>query len=142
LRVRPQAGIEYFRLDEDGWSDAGGGDGFDLTVEERVSDEVAANALLALGYELGSLEPDGTWLRLELEGGRREIVGGQIGDTIAYFEGGDAFTLSPDARNSGWLGRLRLSGGVDQFMVVGEAGAEEQQHMTAFTARLGIRVGW
>lgn len=142
LRVRPQAGIEYFRLDEDGWSDTGGGEGFDLTVEERVSDEVAANALLALGYELGSLEPDGTWLRLELEGGRREIVGGQIGDTIAYFEGGDAFTLSPDARNSGWLGRLRLSGGVDQFMVVGEAGAEEQQHMTAFTARLGIRVGW
>lgn len=142
LRVRPQAGIEYFRLSEDSWTDAGGGEGFDLTVEERTSDEVAANALLALGYELGSLEPDGTWLRLELEGGRREIVGGEIGETIAYFEGGDAFTLSPDARNSGWLGRLRLSGGVDQFMVTGEAGAEEQQHVTAFTARLGIRVGW
>ena len=103
---------------------------------------MAANALLALGYELGSLELDGTWLRLELEGGRREIVGGEIGETIAYFEGGDAFTLSPDARNSGWLGRLRLSGGVDQFMVTGEAGAEERQHVTAFTARLGIRVGW
>lgn len=142
LRLRPQGSIDYYRLNEDSWTDTGGGEAFDLTVEERVSDEVAANALLALGYELGSLDPDGTWLRLELEGGRREIVGGEIGETIAYFADGDAFTLAPDIRNSGWLGRVRLSGGVEQFMVVGEIGAEEQQHHTAFTARLGIKVGW
>ncbi len=142
LRVRPQGSIDYYRLSEDSWTDTGGGEAFDLTVEARVSDEVAANALLALGYELGSLDPEGTWMRLELEGGRREIVGGEIGETIAYFADGDAFTLSPDARNSGWLGRVRMSGGVEQFMVVGEVGAEEQQHHTAFTARLGIKVGW
>jgi len=142
LRVRPQAGIDYYRLSEDGWSDAGGGAGFDLTVEQRVSDEIVANGVLAIGYELGSLDPEASWLRLELEGGRREVVGGEIGDTTAYFGDGDRFTLAADPRNSGWLGRIRLSGGVDRFMVVGEAGAEEQQHHTAFTARLGLRVGW
>lgn len=142
LRARPQIGIDYHRVSEDAWTDSGAGDGFNISVDERVSDEFAGHALLALGYEFGSLAPDGNWLRLELEGGRREILGGELGVTVARFEGGDAFTLTPDVRESGWLGRVRLAGGVDRFAVTGEFGVEEQQHVTALSGRLGLRIAW
>ena len=39
------------------------------------------------------------WLRVELEGGRRQILSGSLGHTTASFEDGDPFTLDPEKRN-------------------------------------------
>ena len=68
--VRPSATIEYFRLKEKGYKEAGGGDAFDLTVDGRTSNETAAVGMVALGYDLLSLDPNEPWLRVEIEIGR------------------------------------------------------------------------
>ena len=50
-------------------------------------------------------------MRVELEGGCRQILSGSLGKTRANFEDGETFTLTPEDRTSGWLGGLRLLGG-------------------------------
>ncbi len=140
LSLRPIAAIDYYRLHEDGYTETGGGNAFNLVVDERESDELAANASLAVGMNFGSLEQDAYWLRTELEGGRRTIVGGELGATTARIGDGDAFTLLPEARADGWLGRLRVVGGSGGFSVGGEFSVEEQQNEAAISARATIRM--
>ena len=111
--IRPNATIEYYKLKEDGYSETGGGDAIDLTVQSRDSKESAANALLTLGYDLMRVDPegDGGWARFELEGGRRELLSSSLGNTVAAFKNGTPFTLAAEERTSGWRGGLRVLGG-------------------------------
>ncbi|BBD97954.1 autotransporter domain-containing protein [Sphingobium amiense] len=136
--LRPAAGVDYYRVKEDGYAESGGGDAFDLTVLGRTSDETTVNGTLTAGYDFGSLNRDDGWFRIELEGGRRQIVGGSLGATTAYFKGGDRFTLTPEDRTNGWTGRARLYGGTDTFRVGGEFGAEEQQNHVALSLRATV----
>ncbi|MEC3910914.1 autotransporter domain-containing protein [Sphingobium sp. CR2-8] len=136
--LRPAVGIDYYRLKEDGYSESGGGDAFNLTVLGRTSDELTANGTVTAGYDFGSLNKEDGWLRLELEGGRRQIVGGSLGDTTAFFKGGERFTLVSEERTNGWTGRARLYGGTDTFRVGGEFGAEEQQNHVAISFRATV----
>lgn len=141
--LRPAALAEYYRLSEDGYTETGGGDAFDLIVDNRKSDELAVSGTIAAGLKFGGSEEDEGWLRAEIEGGRRQVVGGSLGDTTARFaSGGDAFTLTPDSRTDGWLGRVRLIGGNPGFTIGGDFGAEEQQGKAAISIRasLGIRL--
>jgi uncharacterized protein with beta-barrel porin domain len=140
LTIRPAATIDYFRLHEDGHREEGGGDAFNLTVASRTSDELAATGTVAAGYDLSSSENG--FLRVELEGGRREIVGGSLGRTVANFKGGDKFTLLPEEREAGWLGRLRLVGGGEGFRAGGEASVEEQNGRAALGFRATLSVGF
>ncbi|GAA4778108.1 autotransporter outer membrane beta-barrel domain-containing protein [Stakelama sediminis] len=142
IGIRPTGGIQYFRMHEEAHSDSGGGDAYDLSVDARTSDELAASGTMTLRYDLGSLNPQETWLRLEVEGGRREIVGGAIADTTAAFTTGDSFTIPGGTRDSGWLGRIRLTGGQDQFSLGGELGAEQQQGRAAVSGRVTASFGW
>lgn len=142
LVLRPAASIDYYRLDEDGFAETGGGDAFNLTVSKRSSDEIAVNGTLVAGYDLGSLAAGDVWIRAEIEGGRRQIVGGSLGDTTARFKGGEAFTLAADSRNDGWIGGLRMVGGQDGFSLAGEVGAEEQYDKLALHGRVSLRVGF
>ena len=105
--IRPSAGIEYYRLSEDGYQEEGGGTALDLTVDKRKSDELAVNALLIAGFEMGGTRPTRAISGSKLEAGRRQIVGGSLGDTSARFEDGETFVLEPEERESGWVGRLR-----------------------------------
>lgn len=136
--LRPALGIDYYRLKENGYSESGGGDAFNLTVLGRTSDELTANGTVTAGYDFGSLNKEDGWVRIELEGGRRQIVGGSLGDTTAYFKGGDRFTLVSEDRTNGWTGRARLYGGTDTFRVGGEFGAEEQQNHVAISFRATV----
>ncbi len=138
LSLRPAVGIDYYRLKEDGYAETGGGDAFNLTVLGRTSDELTASGSVTAGYELGSLDPEQGWLRIELEGGRRQIIGGSLGNTIASFDGGDRFTLVADDRTNGWTGRARLFGGTDSFRAGGEFSAEEQQNHVALAFRATV----
>ena len=136
--LRPAVGIDYYRLKEDGYAETGGGDAFNLTVLDRTSDETTANGTVTAGYDFGSLNPADGWVRLELEGGRRQIIGGSLGDTTAYFKDGDQFTLVAEDRTNGWTGRARLYGGTDTFRIGGEFGAEEQQNHVAISFRATV----
>jgi hypothetical protein len=143
LSIRPNASVEYYKLHEGGYGESGGGAAYDLTVRSRNSDEAAANALLAVGYEvMRGADPDSGSLRVEIEGGRRQILSGSIGDTVASFGSGNPFTLSAEDRKSGWRGALRLLGGNSSLSFVVDATAEQQQGGTSIGGRAGINIGF
>jgi hypothetical protein len=117
----------------------GGGDAFDLTVDSRKSDETAATGTINLGYAfMQPRDGDDGWMRVELEGGRRQILSGKLGDTTARCDG-TPFTLVAEERTSGWLGGLRLVGGGEGFVLSGEINAEQQQDDVSFGGRVGLQ---
>ncbi|WP_336959070.1 autotransporter outer membrane beta-barrel domain-containing protein [Sphingobium aquiterrae] len=137
-RLRPAAGVDYYRLKEDGYTETGGGDAFNLIVASRTSDETTANGSMTVGYELGGGSYEDGFFRIEAEGGRRQIIGGSIGDTIANFKNGETFTLVADDRTNGWTGRLRALGGGGGFRLAGEFSAEQQQSHVALAFRASL----
>ena len=142
LSIRPNASIEYYKLKEKGYTETGGGTALDLTVGSRDSQETAANAMLTLGYDFMRQDPDSGWLRVELEGGRRQILSGEVGKTTAAFEDGTPFTLTPEDRTSGWRGGLRLLGGGASMNFVAEVNAEQQQGDVSLGGRLGLTLAF
>lgn len=142
LRLRPIVAVDYIRLRERGYSETGGGDAFNLVVGSRTSDELAVSGTVAAGFDFGSRDPDSGWLRIEAEGGRRQIVAGSLGSTTAHFTGGQTFTLTPESRTSGWVGKLRAVGGGQGFRIGGEASAEEQQGRAAIALRASLMIGF
>ncbi len=144
LSIRPNASIEYYKLTERGYTETGGGDAFDLTVDARTSDETAANALVAIGYDFMGVpgQNDSGWARVELEGGRRQILSGKLGDTTASFKNGNPFTLSPEQRTSGWRGALRFAAGGAGLGFVAEVNAEQQQGDMSLGGRAGLTLGF
>lgn len=100
LNLRPEVYAEYFRLSEDGRTEQGGGDGFDLDIDSRESHIFSAVAAMNVGYSFGQ----NGWLRPELRIGYRQNISVDAGETIARFaSGGQSFTLSPDAIEGGGL---------------------------------------
>lgn len=139
--LRPAGAVDYYRLKEKGYAETGGGDAFNLIVNGRKSDELALTGTVAAGFDFGGYNEDSGWFRVELEGGRRQLVGGSLGSTTAHFAGGADFTLDPEQRTSGWVGKLRATGGGNGFRIGGEAGAEEQQGRAALSLRASLVVG-
>lgn len=141
--ARPSVSADYISLDEDGYTETGGDEALDLTVEDRKSDEFAVNGGLTLGINFTGNGPrDENWFRTEVEGGWREVVGGELGSTTASFEGGTPFTLTPEERSNGWFARLRALGGSDMFEMSGEVGAEDRNDKTALTLRGSLRLAF
>lgn len=139
LTLRPIATIDYYRLKEDGHAETGGGRAFDLVVAGRTSDELAVNGSVAAGLDFGGWDQDSGWLRFEIEGGRRQLVGGGLGATTAQFAGGQSFRLTPDDRTSGWIGKVRVTGGNSMFRVGSELNAEQQQGRAALSLRANLQ---
>lgn len=143
VSLRPSVSVDYYNLKEDGYTETEGGDAFNLIVEDRDSDELALNTTLAAALNFGDTDPDGIWFRAEVEGGYRQIIGGDLGNTTARFKDGDAFTLSPDTRTDGWLAGFRLVSGSRNLLVAGEVSAEEQlRDHVSIGVRLSLRVGF
>jgi hypothetical protein len=140
--VRPSVTIEHYKLSEKSYDETGGGTAFDLHVDKRSSDETAASGLVALGYDLFGVDPKGTgkWMRVELEGGYRGVLSGSLGKTSANFDGGETFTLTPEERDSGWLAGLRLLGGDNSMVLVGEVNAEDQQGKVGIGGRFSLQL--
>src|SRR3546814_15655720 len=88
LSFRPTVAVDYYKLKEDGYAETGGGDALDLTVGGRDSDELAVTGTVALGLAFGGADAYDGWTRFEIEAGRREIVGGAPGATVASFRAG------------------------------------------------------
>jgi uncharacterized protein with beta-barrel porin domain len=136
LSIRPSVSLDYYRLTEKAYQETGGGDALDLTVDSRKSDELALSGGLALAYDFGTVEDGIGRPRFELEGGRRQILSGDLGATVARFKGGEKFTLTPEKRASGWTGAARLVGGTEGFRIGGEANVEERQDNVVVGARV------
>ncbi len=141
LSFRPVVSVDYYRLKEKGYTETGGGDAFNLAVRSRTSDELAVTGSAVVGIDTGGQDEWSGWSRIELEAGRREIVSGALGKTVAHFNGGNDFTLLPGERESGWIGRLRGVAGNNGFQIGGELGAEQQDGNWALSLRASLRVG-
>ncbi|TXC69159.1 autotransporter outer membrane beta-barrel domain-containing protein [Sphingorhabdus soli] len=140
---RPSVTIDYIRLKEDGYSETGGGKALDLIVEGRKSDELGLNSGLTLGYDfVGRRKRDENWFRFEVEGGWRQILSGDLGDTTAHFQGGTDLTLVADASTKGAYGRLRALGGVAGFTVGGELSGEDRHGSVDLALRGSVSVAF
>jgi outer membrane autotransporter protein len=104
--VRPALSVDYLTLEEEGYTETGGGTGVDLQVEDRSSDIFASTASLAVG---GTFNKNGrVWWSPRLRAGYRVEHSGDPGLTSARFVGGqDFFELT--------AGELPDSGGVFGF---------------------------
>jgi len=97
--ARPELAMDYLGLNEEGYAENGGGQGFDLTVASRNSNRLTTTAGLTLGREWGK----DAWLRSELTFGYMDVAYGNVGETVASFTGGGApFGVSPDNTQGGW----------------------------------------
>jgi hypothetical protein len=122
VNIRPEVYAEYFGLKEDAHSESGGGDGFDLDIDERDGHIFSTVAAVNIGYGFGT----NGWIRPELRLGWRQNISVEAGDTIARFSsGGSDFTLSPASiKGGGPLAGFRLSVGNDLGKLSVNADAE------------------
>jgi len=137
--LRPIVALDYYRLSEDAYVERGGGRAVDLTVRKRTSDELALSAGLAAGYNVGGSNRYDQWTRIEIEGGRRERLAGALGRTTASFGSGPSFTLDPEARDGGWIGKVRAVTGSTEIRLSGEVSAEQRLGNAALAARAGLQ---
>jgi hypothetical protein len=120
--VRPEVYAEYFSLSEDGHVEEGGGDGFDLEIDDRDGHLFSATAAVNIGMTMG----ESSWLRPELRVGWRQNISVDPGETIARFRSGSPdFILAPDTIEGGGpiLG-FRLNVGNERGMLSVSADAE------------------
>lgn len=120
--IRPEVYAEYFSLSEDGHVEEGGGDGFDLEIDDREGHLFSATAAVNLGMAMG----DNSWLRPELRVGWRQNISVDPGETIARFRsGGPDFTLSGGSiKGGGPIVGLRVNIGNELGMLSINADAE------------------
>ncbi len=72
-------------------------------------------------------------------GGRRERIAGTLGRTVASFGDGTPFILDPEARNGGWIGRVRAITGTSEIRLSGEVNAEQRLGNVALSARAALQ---
>jgi hypothetical protein len=120
--VRPEIYAEYFSLSEDGHVEEGGGDGFDLEIDDRDGHLFSATAAINVAMSMGQ----NSWLKPELRLGWRQNISVDPGETIARFRsGGPDFTLSPDTiEGGGPIVGFRLNVGNELGMLSVSADAE------------------
>lgn len=137
--MRPSVMVDYVKLSEDGYAETGAGDALALTIAERSSDELGVSLGSAAGFDLfGMGRGDRFWMRVEVEGGWREILAGELGATTARFGDGESFTLLPEQHASGWFARLRGQGGDESYTVTGELSLEERNSEIGYALRGSI----
>ena len=109
--VRPQAHVDYFHVNEDGYTESGGGSGVDLSVASRSGSMTSGVGSVEFGARFGS--PDAMILRPSLEVGVRDVFDGDTGALTAGFgstSGANAFTLSPlSLKGTNTLAKAKLS---------------------------------
>ena len=120
--LRPEVYAEYFSLSEDAREEVGGGDGFDLIIDERDGHMFSAVAAMNIAYTID----EDSWLKPEFRIGWRQNISVDPGATIARFaSGGPSFSLDPDnIEGGGPIIGVRLNVGNELGMLSVSADAE------------------
>jgi hypothetical protein len=134
--VRPEARLDYVYFTEGKRSETGGGDGFDLIRDARSFSNLSGDAGIVLGAQFG----EAVWWRPEIRVGYRQTLAGDIGDTIARFRGGEAFTLTSTADKQGaaTLGFAIRAGSTMSYVSL-EGGAEAAKKQNRYYVRFSGR---
>jgi len=103
VSITPQWLADYYALNEMKHSESGGGDYFDLDIAKRTGHILSSTAMVNVGYNQAFVKPE-LWL------GYKQNISATIGNTIANFTGGDAFTLTGgNIQGGGPIGGFRVS---------------------------------
>jgi hypothetical protein len=141
LSLKPMVAVDYYRLHERGYAETNA-DAIDLTVDGRTSSALTATPTLTLGWSTGEVTKDYRPITLELEGGPRANLSGDLGTTTAAFVNGNRFSLTPDALKSGWTAEARiLGGGFDHSWKIA-AGADKTNGGVDYSARASLNVAF
>jgi len=147
IGLKPMVIFDYYRLTEKGYTESGaaltsGADAIDLVVAPRTSTSYNATTSLTGIYRFGPRTKEGIPLTIELEGGRRNNIGGSLGNTTAHFANGANFTIVPDKLDSAWVSEVRLlSGGLDYTWTLA-GGAEQTQGKPNYNVRFSLAVAF
>lgn len=134
--ARPELAVDYLRLSEDGYSESGGGDGFDLTVDDRKGDLLTGQAALALGFKFG----DEIYWAPEVKIGWRQRLAGNPGKTTARFGSGAPFTLDAEqVFDGGLVARAGLRGGSSRAIYALDAGGAFEDDYREYDVRATVR---
>ena len=132
--VRPEGYLNYLYLSEGERKEAGGGDGFDQIVHKRKSDSLTGDVGIVFGADYGR----DMWWRPEVRVGYRQLLAGEIGDTVAqYTGGGTPFTLAAanDKDGAVTLG-FALRAGTPMSYLALEANAEAAKKQKRYNVKL------
>lgn len=122
VTLTPSVSADYYGLKEDAHAEAGGGEAFDLSVEERKHHLFSGTALL----NIGRADKDALF-RPEVWVGYRNNFSAKIDDTVAKFTGGDTFTLTGgDIEGGGPVAGLRVAAS-NQYSYFGIEAEYEKQ---------------
>ena len=146
--LKPKLELEQMWLKEDGYTETADSDAMALTVAGRTSKALTATPTVTAAYSLGTISPDWRPLTFQVEAGRREILSGSLGDTTAYFNGGDSydagdsFTITPDSLKGAWIGELSMLAGGYDFTWKIATRMEKTSDSTNLSARASLSVAF
>jgi hypothetical protein len=132
--VRPEASLDYLYLSEGQRKESGGGDGFDQIVHKRKSSSLTGDVGVVFGGDYGR----DLWWRPEVRVGYRQLLAGDLGDTVAEFTGGGTpFTLAAinDKDGAVTLG-FALRAGTPMSYLALEANAEAAKKQKRYNLKL------
>lgn len=134
--VRPEGRLDYVYLHEGEQKESGGGSAFDLTVAARSFSNLSGDIGVAFGAQYGRE----VWWRPEVRIGYRQTLAGDVGDTVASFAGGSAFSLSTanEKQGAATLG-LAIRGGTTMSFLALEGEVEAAKNQTIYNLRLSAR---
>ena len=136
--LEPQAHVDYFRLHQAGYSETGGGTGFDMQVGPRNGDIFTVTGSVIAGMTFGTT---GFRWRPQIEVGYRDVLAGNAGSTTTEFIGGsDPFTLAAETvKLNSAIGRVGLRLYSDYLDVLLDAGAAYNKDYTDIDVHLTAR---
>ncbi|MFZ5684679.1 MAG: autotransporter outer membrane beta-barrel domain-containing protein [Pseudomonadota bacterium] len=136
LYARPELAIDYLRLSEDGYTETGGGAGFDLTVDNRKGDLLTGQAALAVGWRFGG---EFYWAP-EVKVGWRQRLAGDPGETTARFGTGNPFVLdAEDVFDGGLVARVGIRGGGPKVLYAIDGGGTFEDAYKEYDIRATVR---
>lgn len=145
FKIKPRATIEYFRLKENGYTETGNAP-LALTVAGRTSQVVNGTTTLVASWSTAPGDYENRPFTIEIEGGRRSRISGEVGDTLATFNrgatsGGDSFTLTGQQLPSAWTGEVSLiQGGLDYTWKISGGYEKMQGGGTGYSARASLAI--
>ncbi|WP_421836777.1 autotransporter domain-containing protein [Novosphingobium sp.] len=145
FKIKPRATIEYFRLKENGYTETGSAP-LALTVAGRTSQVVNGTTTLVASWSTAPGDYENRPFTVEVEGGRRSRISGEVGNTIATFNrgatsGGDTFTLTGQQMPSAWTGEVSLiQGGLDYTWKISGGYEKLEGGGTGYSARASLAI--
>jgi hypothetical protein len=117
--LRPRAFVNYDRLQENSYVESGDTP-IALTVSGRTDSQTTATTTLTAIWSAGPSSHEGRPFSVEVEGGRRSWLSGNLGTTTATFETGDTFSVNGGHLPSAWVSNISiLQGGLDYTWKIG-----------------------